>query len=487
MKTPSFIAITLALAGVASAQEVSGKKSAGIPLFQKGYEKEWYVWQPSTGPTANWSGRVKMREDGVIHVLDIPVTDIPEEFGYFATNDDYRNYRLDFEYKWGEKKFAPRKDKKRDSGVIYHMWGADQIWPRCMECQVQEGDTGDFHLLWKEDKPSMEISVKPNGHKGPDGRRVFDPAGEKLIRQTGSVQRFPEMDHLTEWNRVTVEVSGNSVRHLVNGTLNNAAENLLYPDGKPLDSGKIALQVEGAEMFYRNVTISPITWPADHAPFSVLVFSKTAAFRHDSIPDGVDAIRRLGETYGFSVDHTEDSKEFTAEKLAKYKVVIFLSTTGDVLDDPQQQVFEKYIHAGGGFAGIHAASDTEYDWPWFGQLVGAYFAGHPKQQTADLHLVDENSTSTAMLPRKWTRYDEWYNFKKGPDDKKVHVLMRIDEKSYKGGKMGENHPMSWQHEFDGGRAWFTALGHTKESFTEPLFLMHLLGGIQYAAGIPAAK
>jgi len=223
----------------------------------------------------------------------------------------------------------------------------------------------------------------------------------------------------------------------------------------------------------------PVDDPAD---FNVLVFSKTAGFRHDSIPDGIAAIRKLGENHHFTIDATEDAAAFTPENLAQYKCVVFISTTGDVLNDEQQRAFERYIQAGGGYAGIHAASDTEYDWPWYGRLVGSYFAGHPAIQDATILVADRTHPSTSHLPERWPRHDEWYNYKSNPRDQ-VHVLATLDETSYEGGTMGGDHPIAWCHEFDGGRAWYTGGGHTKESFSEPDFLRHILGGIRWAAGV----
>ncbi|MFN7116956.1 MAG: ThuA domain-containing protein [Saprospiraceae bacterium] len=213
----------------------------------------------------------------------------------------------------------------------------------------------------------------------------------------------------------------------------------------------------------------------------ILVFSKTAGYRHSSIPKGVAAIRQLGKENNFAVDTTEDANWFTEDTLKKYAAVVFLSTTGDVLNHIQEAEFERYIQAGGGFAGIHAATDTEYDWGWYGRMVGGYFQSHPPGvHEAVLNVVDKSHGSTKHLPDDWKRTDEWYNFKKlNPD---VNVLMKIDEKTYKGGENGENHPMSWYHEYDGGRAWYTALGHTDESYSEPDFLKHILGGIKYAIG-----
>ncbi|MFR9722361.1 ThuA domain-containing protein [Streptomyces sp. MS19] len=216
--------------------------------------------------------------------------------------------------------------------------------------------------------------------------------------------------------------------------------------------------------------------------FNALVFSKTAGFRHDSIPAGISAIESLGEENGFEVTATEDASVFNDADLAQYEVVIWLSTTGDVLNDDQQAAFERYIEGGGGYAGVHAASDTEYDWPWYGELVGAYFDNHPQPQDASVKVEDHAHPSTAHLPTRWERYDEWYSYGDNPRGD-VHVLASLDETSYDGGTMGAEHPIAWCQDIGGGRSWYTGMGHTQESFQEPEFLAHLLNGIRTAAGV----
>jgi len=188
----------------------------------------------------------------------------------------------------------------------------------------------------------------------------------------------------------------------------------------------------------------------------VLVFSKTAGFRHSSIGVGRAAIRKLGEENGFSVDTTEDASAFTSRNLARYRAVVFLNTTGDVLNPAQQDDFERYIQAGGGYVGIHSATDTEYDWPWYGRLAGAWFKSHPNNpnvRKGTYRVLDKSHPSTEGFPDTLVREDEFYNFKS--IDPSIHVLIEIDEKSYEGGTNGDHHPMSWYHAFDGGRAWYT--------------------------------
>ncbi len=212
----------------------------------------------------------------------------------------------------------------------------------------------------------------------------------------------------------------------------------------------------------------------------ILVFSKTAGYRHGSISNGIDAIRKIGNDNGFTVVSSENAADFNTGNLEGYAAVVFMSTTGDILNNTQQTAFEKYIKSGGGFAGVHAATDTEYNWPWYGKLVGAWFNGHPDIQQAKLNVANSALPGNGALPASWTRTDEWYNF--GNFQSPVTPLISIDETSYNGGTMGGNHPIAWFHEFDGGRAWYTAMGHTDESFTDDNFLTHLSGGILFAAG-----
>jgi type 1 glutamine amidotransferase len=221
--------------------------------------------------------------------------------------------------------------------------------------------------------------------------------------------------------------------------------------------------------------------PAGGGPaVRVLVFSRTLGYRHDSIPDGVAAVRALGQRHGFAVDATEDAGRFTPDGLASYRAVLFLSTTGDVLQGAQRGALQAFVRAGGGFVGVHSASDTLYDWPWYGGLVGAYFARHPAIQPATVRVEDAAHPSTRALPDPWRWTDEWYDFRADPRQG-VHVLLTVDESSYHGGGMGADHPIAWYHDYDGGRAWYTALGHVREAYADPAFRAHLLGGLAYAA------
>jgi cytochrome c len=217
----------------------------------------------------------------------------------------------------------------------------------------------------------------------------------------------------------------------------------------------------------------------------VLVFSKTAGFYHESIPNGIAAIQKLGAENGFEVDTTKNAENINEENLAQYAAVIFLSTTGDVLNHYQEADFERYIQSGGGFVGIHSAADTEYEWGWYGRLVGGYFTDHPgindphpNVQAGKITKTGEKHPSVDFLPETWERTDEWYSYKEvNPNTKK---LLMLDEASYQGGFDMGDHPIAWYHDFDGGRSWYTGGGHTKESFEESDFLKHLMAGITYA-------
>jgi len=220
---------------------------------------------------------------------------------------------------------------------------------------------------------------------------------------------------------------------------------------------------------------------------NVLIFTKTRSFRHECIEPGVKAIQAYFSNHGITSFQSEDSLLFTPEKLKVFDAIMFFQTTGNVLDSTEQDAFMNYIRSGKGFVGVHSAADTEYDWPWFGDLLGARFADHPDIQTGALIRIDSANGSaklttgiaTAHLPERWTRTDEWYNFKQAPTN--VHVELMADEATYTGGKMGANHPMAWYHNFEGGRAYYTALGHTVESYQDTLFLEHLEKAVRWAA------
>lgn len=214
---------------------------------------------------------------------------------------------------------------------------------------------------------------------------------------------------------------------------------------------------------------------------SVLIFSKTTGFRHESIPKGVATVSKLLTDNGIKYTHSENEVHFHADSLQKYDAVIFLNTTGNILDETQKQNFQQFIQSGKGYVGIHAASDTEYNWPWYGALVGGYFASHPAVQEAKIQVHNRRHPSTTHLQQTWIHRDEWYDFKNIKEG--LNILMTLDETTYKGGKMGKFHPIAWFQEFDGGRSFYTALGHTNESYDSELFQKHIIGGVKYVLKI----
>ena len=214
----------------------------------------------------------------------------------------------------------------------------------------------------------------------------------------------------------------------------------------------------------------------------LLLFSETRDFRHESTEVALGALEEIATSTGFKTDRANDSAGiFTEANLANYDAVVWVMTSGDVLNDNEQAAFEQYISAGGGYAGIHAASFTEYEWPWYGSLVGAYFDTHPVIQSATQVVENTSHSSTAHLSTTWTRTDEWYDYRSNPRAE-VTVLLSLDESSYTGGIMGEDHPSAWYHDYDGGRSWYTGGGHTDASYSEADFRAHLLGGLRYATG-----
>jgi len=229
--------------------------------------------------------------------------------------------------------------------------------------------------------------------------------------------------------------------------------------------------------------------PSPRAGFNTLVFSRTLMYRHASITNGIAAIKQLGVENRFRVDATEDSSLFTPANLARYQVVILLSTSGDILTDGQQTAFREFIERGGGLVAVHAAVAgdvaTEGAWPWYGEAMCARFTNHSAIVEATVEVEDARNPSTSGLPKRWVRTDEWYNFIESPRGK-ARVLAALDETTYEGGTMGGDHPIAWCKQMGRGHVWYTALGHTEASFTEPLFLQHLLGGIQTVAGVKQA-
>lgn len=213
----------------------------------------------------------------------------------------------------------------------------------------------------------------------------------------------------------------------------------------------------------------------------VLIFTRTTGYRHESIPIAVAAVESLAATHGFAVEHTESLAFFADDTLKRFAAVMFLHTTGDILNDAQQSALQRFVAGNRGFIGVHSAADTEYDWPWYAGLVGAYFKSHPTIQQAKANVRDTTHLSTRCLSTEWTRSDEWYDFRRLPTSSAT-VLATLDESSYTGGAMGANHPIAWYQHVHGGRSWYTGMGHTSESWSEPAFRNHIAGGILWALG-----
>jgi type 1 glutamine amidotransferase len=228
---------------------------------------------------------------------------------------------------------------------------------------------------------------------------------------------------------------------------------------------------------------------AQSKQFKALLVTTTRGWHHEALHSGVLAIQQLGVKNFFDVVLWEDPKGFTDKYLEQFQVVIFLHTTGDIFDSTQQRVMERFIRSGKGWVGIHSASDTEYDWDWYTKLVGRMFHIHPAIQTAKLTIIDPAFPGLQGFSgnKLWT--DEWYEF--GPEKiSGLNYILAVDESSYnakvqwgdkKGEGMGKLHPVSWYHDFDGGRAFYTALGHIPSLFSDPAYLNHLYAGIYWAA------
>ncbi|KAI1331998.1 carboxylesterase-like protein [Xylariaceae sp. FL0255] len=216
-------------------------------------------------------------------------------------------------------------------------------------------------------------------------------------------------------------------------------------------------------------------------PFRLFVFSKTAGYRHDSIPAGIEGFKQLGiSTKAFTVDASEDASLINLEYLKQFKVVVFLSPSGEFLTREQLGSLKAYINHGGGFVGIHCASSAMYSEPWYGELIGAYFADHPEPQHGIVKVENKDHVIVSGFPEEFKWFDEWYNFTSNPRDK-VTVMLSTDESEYRGGTMGSDHPLAWCREFDGSRTFYTSLGHFDEAYRDEAFMKHVLNGVLWAA------
>ncbi len=453
-----------------------------MPLLNGENLDGWYTFRERDGKN-NDVQHVFKAENGMIHVLDVPDPKTAQPNGYMATNEEFRNYRVRLEYKWGTVKFdVPRHPDglPRDGGLLYHMVGADKVWPMCVEFQIDEHTTGDVFLLPNNPpNPSAGSTVVANADGTPKetGRGIYtyfeggvpvNDRGQRLIRG----EQFDTMDG---WNSVELFTTENSAVHVTNGHVNNYLNDIQLPNnGGPLVQGKILLQEENNELFYRKVEIKPRFADRFGGPaYKILVFAPAGAA-------GVDAIKLLGQQNNFTADATSDPKAFTDDNLKQYKSVVVLDTGVAALSAAQQQAFQHFIEAGGGFVGVAGAAAATPNWDWYGKLVSASLDKASAPVAATLKLDNPYHAATSSLPFNWSHVDAWPNFKASPRAN-VRVLASVDESTYTGGTMGADHPVAWCQDYDGGRSFYTALGSTKEDYKDTLFLFHLLGGIMYAS------
>ncbi|WP_073124288.1 ThuA domain-containing protein [Reichenbachiella agariperforans] len=229
------------------------------------------------------------------------------------------------------------------------------------------------------------------------------------------------------------------------------------------------LQIFGTSLFAQN-----------EDELKVLIFSKTNGWRHPSIEKGQSALGEWADEQNWNLTLSEDSLDISVDNLKGVDVLLFLNTTGDVLGEQEQEALVWYISQGGGFVGVHSAVDTEMQWPWFRQMIGARFKNHPKVQEAR-STVSHSHPAVEQWGDSLSFTDEWYNYKE-PVVAHANVILNLDEESYNGGNMGENHPLAWYHYFEGGRVFYTGLGHRKGTYDDSGFRTHLSQAINWAGG-----
>lgn len=222
---------------------------------------------------------------------------------------------------------------------------------------------------------------------------------------------------------------------------------------------------------------------------SVLIYSGSTGYRHESIPAAVEAMKQIATRAGYTVDATEDPEVFTVAKLKSYKVLVLVSNSTDPRKPEtewfvgdKREALQGFLKANKGVVALHAAADSHYHWDWYGQMIGGYFEKHPKGTPKGVvTVVDSRHPATVKLPKTLERNDEWYYYK--DFDPTVRVLVTIDPKSIGEGQADVNpNPLVWCHEFGGGRVIYSALGHTDESYQEPYLIDLLTGALAYAAG-----
>jgi len=222
--------------------------------------------------------------------------------------------------------------------------------------------------------------------------------------------------------------------------------------------------------------------------FEILVYTRYSTYHKDNIPVAISAFKTMAQKHQFGLSWTQDANIFTSDELKDFAAVVFLDAHGETFNVEQRKGLKRYINNGGGFVGLHAASATNEQWPWYDKLVGRVFTDHPDIQTGVLHVVDAQFPATMHLPEIWIWTDEWYNFSKAKSEN-LHTLLRVDESTYDPTAgyedpikvMGDFHPIAWYQEFDGGRSCYSALGHKPESYQDLRYLDFIYGSIYWAA------
>lgn len=422
---------------------------------------DWTVWlDPTTLADPDTVVRV---DGGALHILDVAPGEGPMPFGYARSREVLGDFLLRFEYRFDGPRFAPRADAPRDSGVLYLIPddAIDAIWPTSLELQVQEGDTGDVHALWNAGRPSFRTHAT-------DGR-YLPSAPPALFR--GPVDREAFVEDVAGWNRVELLVRGGASVHVVNGRI--AARTFAITDGRgvPLRRGRVALQVEGAAITYRAVERLSLD-RAGRAP-RLLAFTGAAGYRHDSIPATVEALRAVAATHGWELAVSSRAEILDDVLLAAFDVVVLVSTTGRFLGDEGQHALQHFLRSGGGVVAIHGAADAEYERAWYGAMLGARFARHSPVEPGTVEVV---SPLAGDLPVRFEHTDEWYEHRAPPPDDAT-VVLTIDRE-------GRRLPLAWARPFDGGRVFYTSLGHAPEAWARAELRAHLEAAVRYALEEP---
>jgi type 1 glutamine amidotransferase len=459
-----------------------------------------------------------------------------EILGGLTTLREFANYRLRFQFRFGEKRWPPRARAPRDNGILYHCVGKHGAyggaWMRSVEYQIQENDVGDFFPLLGSGADFEAVK---------EGKFWRYTPGAKPVALSERVMRASDYDErpLGEWNDGELVVVGSDSVHILNGKVVNVLRNIRYATGRgeqrkvvPLTAGKLQIQSEFAEVEFRRVFIKPETkLPVVAAPGAiaaakprVLVYSKTNGYRHhDAITEGKKFFAAAAGKYGFDADFSEDAAVFTDDALRRYDAIVLLCTAGEfTMDVPgkrapkgaleaaiktsaeRREAFRRRIAAGTALVGLHAASDTfsiggsvkrgGAVWAEYARIIGGGFLHHPHHQTVVINVVDTTHASTRHLPAPtWRCYDEWYDFKDLQRDN--HLLLTANADAiknskpsiYEDGEKCPTHPLAWTRTYGKGRVFYTARGHHGKAFAEPEYAQHVVAGLLWALGTEVGK